>query len=266
MAKTVRELQRILGQAAKDDTSRKFHSLYDKVCRKDVIWSAWLAVKANGGCGGVDGMEFTDYEEPQARNVLLREIHSELVNGTYRPQAVRREYIAKPDGGKRPLGIPTIKDRVVQAAVKLVIEPIFAADFQEFSYGFRAEKSSHQALQAVWKWMNFGYNYVVDADIDKYFDNIPHDKLLQSVSRRIADGRILRLIKMWLKAPISEDGRLMKSRKGTPQGGVISPLLANIYLNHLDHFWVKKGYHRHAKLVRYADDGVPRRRGGCLMT
>jgi group II intron reverse transcriptase/maturase len=256
MAKTVRELQRVLGQAAKDEVSRKFHSLYDKVCRKDVIWSAWLAVKANDGSGGVDGKELRDYEDPIERTKLLREIHRELLEGTYRAQPVRREHMEKPDGGKRPLGIPTIKDRIVQTAVKLVIEPIFEADFQEFSYGFRAGKSSHQALQAVWKWMNFGYNYVVDADIHKYFDTIPHDKLLQSVSRRVIDGRILRLIRMWLKAPISDGDRLVKNRKGTPQGGVISPLLANIYLNHLDRFWVKKGYERCAKLVRYADDFV----------
>ena len=256
MHRKVRELRRILGQVAKDESGRKFHSLYDKICQKEVIWSAWLQVKANGGSGGVDGKEFSDYEDPEARNKLLREIHQELLEGTYHPQPVQRVYIDKPDGGKRPLGIPTIKDRIVQTAVKLVLEPIFEEDFQEFSYGFRPKRSCHHALQAVWKWMNFGYTQVIDADIRKYFDTIPHEKLMRSVAMRIKDGRVLRLIKQWLKTPISENGRMRRSKRGTPQGGVISPLLANIYLNHLDRFWVKKGYTRYAKLVRYADDFV----------
>jgi RNA-directed DNA polymerase len=256
MHRKVSELRRILGQAAKDEASRRFHSLYDKVCQKEMIWSAWLIVRANGGSGGVDGKELSDYDEAEARNELLREIHRELLEGIYQPQAVRREYIDKPDGGKRPLGIPTIRDRIVQTAAKLVLEPIFEADFQGFSYGFRPKRSCHQAMQAVWKWMNYGHTKVIDADICKYFDNIPHDKLLRSVAMRIKDGRVLRLIKQWLKTPASEDGKLVKSRRGTPQGGVISPLLANIYLNHLDRFWVKKGHHRQAKLIRYADDFV----------
>lgn len=256
MHSKVSDLQEILGQVAKDEAERRFHSLYDKLCRKDVIWSAWLAVKANGGSGGVDGMTLSDYEDPEIRNQLLREIHQELLKGIYRPQAVRRVYIDKPDGSKRPLGIPTIKDRVVQTAVKIILEPIFEADFHDFSYGFRSQRSCHQALQAVWKWMNHGYRWVIDADIRGYFDSIPHDKLLRSVSWRVADGRILHLLKQWLKTPVSEGGRLHKSNYGTPQGGVISPLLANIYLGHLDSFWVKKGYDRRAKLVRYADDFV----------
>jgi group II intron reverse transcriptase/maturase len=256
MMKRVSELGKVLGQVAKDDAGRKFHGLYDKVCRKEVIWSAWLQVKANGGSGGVDGKELSDYEDPEKRNELLREIHSELLEGRYHPLPVRREFIDKQDGGKRPLGIPTIKDRIVQAAVKIILEPIFEADFQEFSYGFRPGRSCHQALQAVWKWMNYGYIKVIDADICKYFDSIPHDKLLRSVAMRIKDGRILRLIKLWLKAPVNEGGKLIKSKAGTPQGGVISPLLANIYLNHLDRFWVKTGYQRYARMVRYADDCV----------
>ena len=154
------------------------------------------------------------------------------------------------------MGIPTIKDRVVQTAVKVVLEPIFEADFEDFSYGFRAGRSCHQALQSVWKWLNFGYTEVIDADIRKFFDTIPHDKLLRTVAKRVSDGQILRLIRQWLKAPIEEDGTLHSSTMGTPQGGVISPLLANIYLHHLDRFWVRKGYTRHAKLVRYADDFV----------
>jgi group II intron reverse transcriptase/maturase len=154
------------------------------------------------------------------------------------------------------LGIPTIRDRVVQTAAKLILEPIFEADFTDFSYGFREGKSSHQAMQAVWKWMNFGYTKVIDADIQGFFDNIPHDKLLQSVARRVSDGKMMRLIKLFLKAPIREDDNERNPKKGTPQGGVISPLLANIYLNHLDQFWTKKGYVKYAKLVRYADDFV----------
>ena len=256
MAKSVRELQKVLGQAAKDDPHRRFHSLYDKVSSMRVLEEAWYVVNKNGGRGGVDGKEFSDYENVETVEELLKGLEKELVEGTYKPQAVLRVYIPKPDGKERPLGIPTIRDRVVQAAAKLILEPIFEADFKEFSYGFREGKSSHQALQAVWKWMNFGYTEVIDADIQGFFDNIPHDKLLQSVARRVSDGKMMRLIKLFLKAPIREDDNEGKPRKGTPQGGVISPLLANIYLNHLDQFWTKKGYYKYAKLVRYADDFV----------
>ena len=256
MAKSVRELQKVLGQAAKDDPRRRFHSLYDKVASRRVLEEAWLLVKKNGGRGGVDGKEFTDYENEETVLELLKELENELVRGIYKPDAVLRVYIQKPDGKERPLGIPIIRDRVVQAAAKLILEPIFEADFKDFSYGFREGKSSHQAMQAVWKWMNFGYTEVIDADIQGFFDNIPHDKLLQSVARRVSDGKMMRLIKLFLKAPIREDDNERKPRKGTPQGGVISPLLANIYLNHLDQFWTKKGYDKYAKLVRYADDFV----------
>jgi len=256
MAKTVRELQKVLGQAAKDDPRRRFHSLYDKVSSEQVLQEAWLLVKKNSGRGGVDGKEFTDYENPEMVEDLLKELQKELAEGIYKPNAVLRVYIPKPDGKERPLGIPTIRDRVVQAAAKLILEPIFEADFKDFSYGFREGKSSHQAMQAVWKWMNFGYTEIIDADIQGFFDNISHDKLLQSVARRVSDGKMMRLIKLFLKAPIQEGDGQRKSKKGTPQGGVISPLLANIYLNHLDQFWVKKGYIKYAKLVRYADDFV----------
>jgi group II intron reverse transcriptase/maturase len=256
MAKSVRELQKVLGQAAKDDPGRRFHSLYDKVASRRVLEEAWQVVKKNGGRGGVDGKEFSDYENENIVEELLKELENELVRGIYKPDAVLRVYIPKPDGTERPLGIPTIRDRVVQAAAKLMLEPIFEADFKDFSYGFREGKSSHQAMQAVWKWMNFGYTEVIDADIQGFFDNIPHDKLLQSVARRVSDGKMMRLVKLFLKAPIQEDNNKRKPKKGTPQGGVISPLLANIYLNHLDHFWTKKGYIKYAKLVRYADDFV----------
>jgi group II intron reverse transcriptase/maturase len=256
MAKSVRELQKVLGQAAKDDPRRRFHSLYDKVASMRVLQESWNLVKRNGGRGGVDGKEFTDYENEETVEDLLKELQKELLEGIYRPNAVLRVYIPKADGKERPLGIPTIRDRVVQAAAKLILEPIFEADFKDFSYGFREGKSSHQAMQAVWKWMNFGYTEVIDADIQGFFDNIPHDKLLQSVARRVSDGKMMRLIKLFLKAPICEDDNERKPKKGTPQGGVISPLLANIYLNHLDQFWEKKGYIKYAKLVRYADDFV----------
>lgn len=256
MAKTVRELQKVLGQAAKDDPRRRFHSLYDKVASLRVLQEAWSQVKKNGGRGGVDGKEFSDYESLEQVDELLNELQSELVEGKYKPEAVLRVYIPKPDGKERPLGIPTIRDRVVQTAAKLILEPIFEADFKDFSYGFREGKNCHQAMQAVWKWMNFGYTEVIDADIQGFFDNIPHDKLLRSVAMRVSDGKMMRLIKLFLKAPIQEEDRQHKSKKGTPQGGVISPLLANIYLNHLDQFWVKKGYVKYAKLVRYADDFV----------
>ncbi len=256
MAKTVGELQKILGQVAKDDPRRRFHSLYDKVCSEVVLREAWLQVKRNGGTGGVDGQELGDYGKPAQLESLLTGIRRELITGTYKPQPVLRVYIPKPDGGERPLGIPTIKDRIVQMAAKLILEPIFEADFKEYSYGFRKGKNCHQALQSVWKWMNFGYTDAIDADISKFFDSIPHDKLLCSVALRVSDGKMLRLIKLFLKAPIQEGDRLDKSKKGTPQGGVISPLLANIYLNHLDQFWEKKGYTKNAKLVRYADDFV----------
>jgi RNA-directed DNA polymerase len=256
MAKSVSELQKVLGQAAKDDPSRRFHSLYDKVYRIDVLWESLRRVIKNGGSGGVDGKEVKDYATSEIQEDLIREIRGELREGNYKPKPVKRIYIPKADGGERPLGIPTIKDRVVQMAAKLILEPIFEADFKEYSYGFRAGKSSHQALQAVWKWLNFGYTEVLDADVSKFFDTIPHDKLLRTVARRVSDGKMLRLIKLFLKAPIQEGDRLHKSIQGTPQGGVISPLLANIYLHHLDEFWEKKGYQKYAKLVRYADDWV----------
>jgi len=182
MSKTVSELQKVLGQVAKDEPGRRFHSLYDKVCRRDVLWVAWLQVQENGGSGSVDGKELSDYRELAAQQALIEEIRGGLLDGSYQPQPVRRTYIEKVDGGERPLGIPTIKDRVVQTAMKLVLEPIFEVDFHEFSYGCRPGKSCHQACQVVWKWMNFGYTQVIDADIRKYFDTISHEKLLRSVA------------------------------------------------------------------------------------
>ena len=256
MAKTVSDLQMVLGQVAKDDKIRKFHSLYDKLVSEEVLREAFCKVMQNGGSGGVDGKEIGDYDNEEGSEALIQEIRQELLEGSYNPQPVMRVYIPKPDGSLRPLGIPTIKDRVVQTAVKILLEPIFEEDFSNCSYGFRPGRNCHQALQAVWKWLNFGYTEVIDADIRKFFDTIPHEKLMRSIAMRITDGKLLRLIKQWLKAPIQDSGKLHKSRKGTPQGGVISPLLANIYLNHLDKFWHRKRYGQYAKLVRYADDFV----------
>src|SRR5271157_611449 len=248
----IQELQTKLCQKAKQDREFRFYALYDKVYRKDIIEHAYHLVKANKGAPGIDGITFEAIEEGAER--YLEIITEELRNKTYKPSPVRRVYIPKPDGSKRPLGIPTIKDRVVQMAVKLVIEPIFEADFQDSSYGFRPGRDAHHAMDEVSLQLRCKNTQVIDADISKYFDTIPHDKLLKAVAKRIVDKNILALIKMWLKAPIveEEDGkRTYKGNdKGTPQGGVISPLLANIYLNALD------AAMKMARLVRYADDLV----------
>jgi RNA-directed DNA polymerase len=248
----IQELQTKLYQKAKQNSEFRFYALYDKVYRNDIIEYAYRLVKANRGAPGVDGITFEAIEEGAQR--YLETIAEELRNKTYKPSAVRRVYIPKSDGGKRPLGIPTIKDRVVQMAVKLVIEPIFEADFKDSSYGFRPGRDAHQAMNEVSLQLRCKNTQVIDADITKYFDTIPHDKLLKAVAKRIVDKNILALIKMWLKAPIAEEEngkRTYKGNgKGTPQGGVISPLLANIYLDTLD------AAMKMARLVRYADDLV----------
>jgi group II intron reverse transcriptase/maturase len=260
----IRELQRKLYRKAKQEPNFRFYLLYDKVYRRDILSHAYRLVKANKGASGVDGLTFERIEEREkGAEGYLGQIAEELERKVYRPMPVRRVNIPKPDGRQRPLGIPTIKDRVVQMAVKIVIEPIFEADFEGNSYGFRPKRNAHQAMDDISLHLRMGKTQVIDADISKYFDTIPHDKLLTLVAKRIVDKNILRLIKLWLKAPVVEEGRDGKKRtegnpKGTPQGGVISPLLANIYLHVLDRIWkVRKVEERFkARLIRYADDFV----------
>ena len=250
----VRQLQRKLYLAAKRNSKRKFHALYDKISREDILQEAWKRVKTNGGAGGIDGISLIDVESYGVEK-LLAEIRQDLQEGSDRPKPVKRVFIPKPDGKRRPLGIPVIKDRIIQMAAKIVIEPPFEADFKESSYGFRPKRSAHQALELVRKACNKQGWWVVDADIKGYFDSINHNKLMKLVELRINDRRILKLIRQWLKAGVMIDGKYEESEIGSPQGGVISPLLANIYLNYLDTVWERNGQNL-GKLVRYADDFV----------
>ncbi len=263
----IRTLQRKLYTKAKQEPAYRFYALYDKVWRADILMFAYRLVRANKGSSGVDGMNFEDIEQKIGIDTFLSELALDLKNKTYDPSPVRRVMIPKADGSQRPLGIPTIRDRVVQMAVKLIIEPIFEADFCPNSYGFRPKKSAHDAVDEIADALHQGYTSVIDADLSKYFDSIPHTKLLAVVAERIVDSAILHVIKLWLKAPvIGEDkdgtkknvGGGKANSKGTPQGGVISPLLANCYLHLLDRIWDRHQlrWKLQARIVRYADDFV----------
>jgi RNA-directed DNA polymerase len=261
----IRTLQNKLYLKAKGEPAYRFYLLYDKVWRADILLHAYGLCRANGGAAGVDGVTFADIDE-SGLEAWLAALAADLREEKYKPQAVRRVRIPKPDGGERQLGIPTVRDRVVQQSAKLVLEPIFEADFEPNAYGYRPKRGALDAVQEVHRAIQHGEVHVVDADLSKYFDTIPHRELMQSVARRVSDGKMLRLIKMWLKAPAEEtDDRGHKlrtggehSREGTPQGGVVSPLLANIYIHRLLKTWKKYGLERHlrARIINYADDLV----------
>ena len=266
----LRSLRRKLYVKAKAEPDFRFYQLYDKVWREDILHHAYRLARSNKGAPGVDGVSFAMIEAAGLEN-WLSGIRDELRGKTYRPQPVRRVLIAKPGGGTRPLGIPTIRDRVVQGAVKLVIEPIFEADLDPSAYGYRPKRSAGDATQMVHELLCRGYTDVVDADLSKSFDTIPHGELLQSVLRRIVDRNVLRLIKLWLRSPVEETGgdgkRRMsggkKSRRGVPQGGTLSPLLASLYMNRFLKSWrlSGQGHRLRAEIVNYADDFVILSRG-----
>jgi RNA-directed DNA polymerase len=250
----VPELQRALYRAAKASPTRRFHALYDKVYREDVLAKAWREVKTNAGSAGVDGQTIEQIEQHGVEG-FLAELGAELREGRYRPRAVRRVLIPKADGKQRPLGIPTVRDRVAQAAAKVVLEPIFEADFRDSSYGFRPKRNAHQAGEQLRQAVNRGANWIVEIDIEAFYDRIDHELLMKLVGKRICDRRVLKLLRQWLKAGVLDDVELLPSDQGVPQGGVISCVLANVVLHELDRLWEDR-CSQLGQLIRYADDAV----------